>query len=180
MSSLPVAARRSRHRDAEAETRQFLTFTLGDETFAVAIGKVREIVEFHSLTEIPLMPSFLRGVTNLRGAVIPVIDLLSRFGKGTTVTGHRTCIVIVEVEHDDAFHPLGILVNAVNEVLPVEDSRIEARPTFGTRIRHDFVEALLNLGDRFVIALDVQETLSVDEMSTLAAHWSGDESAPAA
>lgn len=180
MSSLPVAARRSRHREAEAETRQFLTFTLGDETFAVAIGKVREIVEFHSLTEIPLMPSFLRGVTNLRGAVIPVIDLLSRFGKGTTVTGHRTCIVIVEVEHDDAFHPLGILVNAVNEVLPVEDSRIEARPTFGTRIRHDFVEALLNLGDRFVIALDVQQTLSVDEMSTLAAHWSGDESAPAA
>jgi purine-binding chemotaxis protein CheW len=86
--------------------------------------------------------------------------------------------VIVEVEHDDAFHPLGILVNAVNEVLPVEDSRIEARPTFGTRIRHDFVEALLNLGDRFVIALDVQQTLSVDEMSSLAAHWGGGPSAP--
>lgn len=173
MTTLPAATRSLRHRETEAEPRQYLTFTLANETFAVAIGKVKEIVEFHSLTEIPLMPHFLRGVTNLRGAVIPVIDLLSRFGKGTTVAGARTCIVILEVEYDDARHPLGVMVNAVNEVLPVEESRIENRPAFGTHIRPDFVEALLNLGDRFVIALDVQQALSVDEMASLASQWSG-------
>ena len=158
-------------REPEAEARQYLTFTLGEETYGVAIGKVREIVEFHTLTQIPLMPAFLRGVTNLRGAVIPVVDLLSRFGLGTTEIGRRTCIVIVEVGAGEETIPLGIIVNAVNEVLPVDPSKIESRPAFGSKIRTDFVESLLNLGERFVIALDVQQTLSVSEMSELAARW---------
>lgn len=171
MSSLPATLPKTRNRPPEDEIRQFLTFRLGDETYAVGIAKVREIVEFHSLTEIPLLPSFLRGVINLRGAVIPVVDLLARFGKGSLSPGRRSCVVIVEVEHDDSAHPLGILVDAVNEVLPVENSRIEARPTFGTRIRPDFVEALLNLGDRFVVAIDVQQALSIEEMGLIAARW---------
>lgn len=171
MSSLPATLPKTRSRPPEDEIRQFLTFRLGDETYAVGIAKVREIVEFQSLTEIPLMPSFLRGVTNLRGAVIPVVDLLARFGKGNLSPGRRSCVVVVEVEHDDAAHPLGILVDAVNEVLPVENSRIEARPSFGTRIRPDFVEALLNLGDRFVVAIDVQQALSIEEMGQIAARW---------
>lgn len=171
MNQLPATTTRRTAREPEAEAKQFLTFTLGNETYAIPIGKVREIVEFHMLTEIPLMPDFLRGVTNLRGAVIPVIDLLSRFGKGSTVIAARTCIVVAEVEYDDEKQPLGIIVNAVNEVLPVEESRIETRPSFGTSIRSDFVQALLNIGDRFVIALDVQQTLSIEEMSELASQW---------
>lgn len=171
MTSLPATLSKSRVRVPEDEVRQFLTFRLGDETYAVGIAKVREIVEFQSLTEIPLMPAFLRGVTNLRGAVIPVVDLLARFGKGSLSPGRRSCVVIVEVEHDDAAHPLGILVDAVHEVLPVENARIEARPTFGTRIRPDFVESLLNLGDRFVVAIDVQQALSMEEMGQIASRW---------
>lgn len=160
-----------RERVPEAEAKQYLTFMLGEETFAIAIGKIREIVEFHTLTQIPLMPGFLRGVTNLRGAVIPVVDLLSRFGHGNTEIGRRTCIVIVEVDVGEDKSPLGIIVNAVNEVVPVDPARIEPPPAFGSKIRSDFVESLLNLGERFVIALDVQQTLSVDEMSELAARW---------
>lgn len=167
-----------RQREQPAEVRQFLTFMLGDETYAIAIGKVREIVEFHTLTQIPLMPSFLRGVTNLRGAVIPVVDLKSRFGNGTTEIGRRTCIVIVEVGTEEDTFPLGVIVNAVNEVVPVDPAKIETRPAFGTKIRTDFVEALLNLGDRFVIALDVHQSLSIDEMSELASRWVDQGSSP--
>jgi len=171
MTALTKTSHGIRRSEPEAEARQYLTFTLGEDVYGVAIGKVREIVEFHTLTQIPLMPGFLRGVTNLRGAVIPVVDLLSRFGHGLTEIGRRTCIVIVEVDIGDDKSPLGIIVNAVNEVVPVDPSKIESRPAFGSKIRADFVEALLNLGERFVIALDVQQTLSVDEMSEIAARW---------
>ncbi len=165
-----------RERTPEAEAKQYLTFMLGGDTYAIAIGKIREIVEFHTLTLIPLMPSFLRGVTNLRGAVIPVVDLQSRFGNGMTEIGRRTCIVIVEVGTGEETFPLGVIVNAVNEVVPVDPSKIETRPAFGTKIRADFVESLLNLGDRFVIALDVQQSLSITEMSELASRWVDRES----
>lgn len=171
MNALSKTSQGIRRTEPESEARQYLTFSLGDDIYGVAIGKVREIVEFHTLTQIPLMPAFLRGVTNLRGAVIPVVDLLSRFGHGLTEIGKRTCIVIVEVDIGDDKSPLGVIVNAVNEVVPVDPSKIESRPAFGSKIRADFVEALLNLGDRFVIALDVQQTLSVDEMSEIASRW---------
>jgi purine-binding chemotaxis protein CheW len=151
--------------------QQYLTFTLAQEIYAISIGKVREIVEFHSLTRIPMMPDFLCGVTNLRGAVIPVIDLLSRFGKGTTVIGNRSCIVIVEVEHADEMTPLGVLVNSVNEVVPVQEQDIEPRPSFGSSIRAEFIDALLNLHGEFVISLDIQQALSIQEMAGLAMNW---------
>lgn len=156
-------------------TRQYLTFALGDEVYAVSIRKVREIVEFRTLTEIPLMPGFLRGVTNLRGAVIPVVDLLERFELGRTGIGSRSCIVVVEVESVQESALLGILVNAVNAVLPVEAGDIEARPSFGTRIRADFIESLLKVDGHFVPALEIGQVMSVEEMSLLAADWNGRE-----
>jgi purine-binding chemotaxis protein CheW len=122
------------------------------------------------------MPDFLCGVTNLRGAVIPVVDLLARFGKGVTAIGKRTCIVIIEVKNEDEKTPLGILVNSVNAVLPVDHEHIESRPSFGTSIRADFIEALLNLGGNFVIALDVQQVLSIEEMSGIARSLGGSDS----
>jgi purine-binding chemotaxis protein CheW len=146
---------------------QYLTFTLGAELFALPIAPIREIIEFQGLTEIPLTPAFLRGVINLRGAVVPVIDLSVRFGRAATEIGRRTCVVIVEVGLEDGVHPLGMIVDAVNEVLEVEPGRIEAKPGFGAGLRADFVAGMLNLGGRFVVTLDIESVLSSAELEQL-------------
>lgn len=149
------------------EMRQYLTFRLEQELFAIPIGNIREIIEFSTITEIPMMPPFLRGVINLRGSVVPVIDLSARFGRAPTSIGKRTCIVIVELEQDEQVHALGIMVDAVNEVLDVEDSQIEAAPNFGAKLRADFIEGMINIAERFVIALNIRQVLSVEEMAEL-------------
>ncbi|WP_410499387.1 chemotaxis protein CheW [Chitinibacter sp. S2-10] len=147
--------------------RQFLTLTLGGETFAIPIENIREIIEFAGLTDIPMMPNFLRGVINLRGAVVPVIDLAARFGRSNTQVSRRTCIVILEVIDDEAVTALGIMVDAVNEVLSIEPNQIEEAPNFGAQIRADFIDGMISLEDRFVIALNIQRVLAIDEMSAL-------------
>ncbi|MDR3430213.1 MULTISPECIES: chemotaxis protein CheW [Silvimonas] len=150
-----------------AENLQFLTFSLEGELFAVAIEHIREIIEFNGLTAIPLMPAFLRGVINLRGAVVPVIDLAARFGREGTTIGRRTCVVILEVELAQRMLPIGVLVDTVNEVLTAERQQIEPRPQFGARLRAEFIVGMLNQDERFVIVLDIQQVLSVQEMSDL-------------
>ncbi|WP_348946048.1 chemotaxis protein CheW [Chitinibacter sp. FCG-7] len=147
--------------------KQFLTLTLGGEIFAIPIENIREIIEFSGLTEIPLMPDFLRGVINLRGSVVPVIDLAARFGRSNTQISRRTCIVILEVSQEENVLALGVMVDAVNEVLSIEPSQIEPAPNFGAQIRADFIDGMISLGERFVIALDIQRVLAVDEMSSL-------------
>ncbi|GGP27176.1 chemotaxis protein CheW [Silvimonas amylolytica] len=163
-SIAPVA-----HGAGPALSQQFLTFSLASELFAIPIDHIREIIEFGGLTEIPLMPVFLRGVINLRGAVVPVVDLAARFGRAATVVGRRTCVVILEVEQDEHVLPLGVLVDAVNEVITVEADQIEPTPEFGARLRAEFILGMLRLSERFVIALDIQKVLSVEEMTQLAA-----------
>ncbi len=148
-------------------TQQFLTLTLGEELFALPIEHIREIIEFGGLTEIPLMPAFLRGVINLRGAVVPVVDLAVRFGRERTAIGKRTCIVIVEVAQADSLQLLGIIVDAVNEVLAVEGHQLENRPAFGARIRADFIAGILKQNEQFVIVLDIPQVLSLDELADL-------------
>lgn len=148
-------------------TQQFLTLTLGQELFALPIEHIREIIEFGGLTEIPLMPSFLRGVINLRGAVVPVIDLAVRFGRERTAIAKRTCIVIVEVEQNENLQLLGIIVDAVNEVLAVEGHQLENRPAFGARIRADFIAGILKHHEQFVVVLDIPHVLSLDELAEL-------------
>ena len=148
-------------------TQQFLTLTLGQELFALPIEHIREIIEFGGLTEIPLMPSFLRGVINLRGAVVPVIDLAVRFGRERMPIAKRTCIVIVEVEQADNMQLLGIIVDAVNEVLAVEGHQLESRPAFGARIRADFIAGILKHNEQFVVVLDIPQVLSLDELAEL-------------
>jgi len=162
--------------------RQFLTFTLGGNYHAVPIEHVLEIIEFDGMTPIPMTPDFLRGVINLRGAVVPVVDLQARFGRAQTTLGKRTCFVIVEVDHDGIQHPLGIMVDAVNEVVDVDRSRLEPAPTFGTRLRQDFVDGILNLDGRFVVVLDIRRVLSIEEMASvvgLAARGDAEEPARA-
>ncbi len=150
------------------ETHQYLTFTLGGEMFAVGILNVKEIIEFGTLTEIPMMPSFIRGVINLRGAVVPVVDLAARFGGAASEVQRRTCIVIVEVTQEDAKHDIGIMVDAVSEVLEIQDGDIEPPPSFGARIRADFIAGMGKVNQKFVIILEIQRVLSVDEMAVLA------------
>jgi len=149
-------------------TQQFLTLVLGEELFALPIENIREIIEFSGLTEIPLMPTFLRGVINLRGAVVPVIDLSVRFGRERTAIAKRTCIVIIEVERAEGLQLLGVMVDAVSEVLAVEPNQLEQRPTFGAQIRTDFIAGILKQGERFVIVLDIPHVLSFDELAELA------------
>jgi purine-binding chemotaxis protein CheW len=150
-----------------AAPRQYLSFTLGEELFAVPIAPIREIIEFAGLTEIPLTPPFMRGVINLRGAVVPVIDLSVRFERERTQIGRRSCVVIVEVALEDGMHPLGVIVDAVNEVLEVEPDRIEPRPGFGAGLRDDFVAGMLSLDGRFVVVLDLECVLSPAELEQL-------------
>lgn len=151
-----------------AHAMQYLTFSLNGEMFAVGILNVKEIIEYGNLTEIPMMPSFIHGVINLRGAVVPVIDLSARFGNQTTQTGKRTCIVIMEVQEGDVRHDIGIMVDAVSEVLEIPASEIEPPPGFGAKIRADFILGMGKVAGRFVILLDVVKVLSVEEISTLA------------
>ncbi len=150
------------------DTHQYLTFTLGSEMFAVGILNVKEIIEYGNLTEIPMMPTFIRGVINLRGAVVPVVDLAARFGGKISDVQRRTCIVIVEVTQEDAKHDIGIMVDAVSEVLEIQANEIEPPPSFGAKIRADFIAGMGKVAGKFVIILQIDRVLSVDEMALLA------------
>jgi purine-binding chemotaxis protein CheW len=155
--------------DGEPDQQQFLTFNLGGEIFAIGILAIKEIIEYGNLTEVPMMPEFIRGVINLRGAVVPVVDLAARFGRaGSTVT-RRTCIVIIEMEADGERQDVGVVVDAVNEVLEILPQDIEPAPAFGAKIRTDFIRGMGKVNGKFVILLNVNRVLSVDEMAELAA-----------
>ena len=155
---------------------QYLTFLLGGEMFAVGILNVKEIIEYGHLTEIPMMPAFIRGVINLRGSVVPVIDLSARFGGKTTEVSRRTCIVIVELGDGEERQDLGVIVDAVNEVLEIPRADIEPPPSFGARIRADFIQGMGKVDGHFVIILNVEPVLSTEEI-TLLASMNGDTSA---
>ena len=151
----------------EEAPSQYLTFTLGGEMFAVGILNVKEIIEYGNLTEIPMMPTFIRGVINLRGSVVPVIDLAARFGGKASELGRRTCIVIVEVADGDLQHDIGIMVDAVSEVLDIPGSEIEPPPSFGAKIRADFIFGMGKVAGKFVIILNINKVLSVEEIAQL-------------
>jgi purine-binding chemotaxis protein CheW len=143
-------------------TSQYLTFMLGGEAFGIGIMAVKEIIEFGSITEVPMMPPSIRGVINLRGAVVPVMDLAARFGRPPAVQGKRTCIVIVELELEGERQITGVVVDAVSAVLDIPASEIEPAPAFGTRIRGDYIAGMGKLNGKFVILLNVEQVLRLD------------------
>jgi purine-binding chemotaxis protein CheW len=157
-----------------AEGRQHLTFMLGKETFGIPISRIREILQFEALTEVPLTPQFVRGVLNMRGAVVPVIDLSVRLGRSLTEVGRRTCVVIVEVPTSGAPAVLGVLVDQVNEVLEIAPADVSPTPSFGSTMRADFVHGVARVGARFVMVLDVAHVLSVEELASLAEQRASD------
>lgn len=159
-----------------SETRnQYLAFSSGGETFAIDIRSVREVIQYGGLTEVPLMPPFIRGVINLRGSVVPVIDLAIRLGRTQAEVQRRTCVVILEVPHEEGTAVLGILVDNVNEVLEIASGEIDPAPSFGHDIRAEFICGVGKVNGRFIILLDVHHVLSIQEMSTLAAVRDGGE-----
>jgi purine-binding chemotaxis protein CheW len=168
MGELAKIDERDFYDEEESELQQYLTFQLGDEVFAFGILNIREIIEYGRLTEVPRMPGFIRGVINLRGSVVPVIDLGQRFGKAPTQVSPRTCIVILEVENDGDLHSVGVMVSSVNDVVEIPPDQIEPAPEFGAHIRTDFIEGMGKMNDRFVIILKVEHVLSLEEISSLA------------
>jgi len=153
---------------------QYLAFSLGGETFAMDIRAIREVIQFGGITEVPLMPPFIRGVINLRGSVVPVIDLFVRFGRPACAVAHRTCIVILEVDSEEDTVVLGIIVDNVSEVLEIGASEIEPAPAFGSRLHSAFLAGVAKVGGKFVILLDVDRILSPEELAAVA----GEEGAP--
>lgn len=154
------------------EESQYLTFKLAQEMFAINILSIREIMEYGNITTVPMMPAFVRGVINLRGSVVPVIDLVCRFGRGECVINRRSCIVILELASDNhdsqATREVGVIVDEVSEVREIAAAEIEPPPTFGAHIRTDFIAGMGKVQGRFVILLDVQRVVDVDEMAALA------------
>lgn len=146
---------------------QYLTFTLGGEMFAIGILNIKEIIEFGSLTAVPMMPEFIRGVINLRGSVVPVVDLSARFGRQAAEVSRRTCIVIIEVETDGERQDVGVVVDGVSEVLEIPVHDIEPAPAFGATIRTDFIQGMGKIDGKFVIILNVDHVLSIGEMAAL-------------
>lgn len=152
---------------ADLDHHQYLTFSLGDEMFAIGIQNIREIIEYDNVTTVPMMPGFVRGVINLRGSVVPVIDLSARFGRGASKIHRRTCIVIIEMVHEGAMQELGVVVDSVSEVLHIPREEIEPAPTFGANIRTDFIGGMGKVNGGFVIILNVDRVLAVEEMAML-------------
>jgi len=152
----------------ELDQQQYLTFNLAGEVFAIGILAIKEIIEYGHLTEVPMMPAFIRGVINLRGAVVPVVDLSARFGRNATEVTRRTCIVIVEMEANGIRQDIGVIVDAVNEVLEILPQDIEPAPAFGANIRTDFILGMGKVSSKFVIILNINRVLSMDELSMLA------------
>lgn len=149
------------------EESQYLTFLSGSEVFGIGILKIKEIKEYSSVTTIPMMPEYVKGVINLRGNVVPIIDLLVRFGRGKSTISKRSCVIIVEVEHEEESIDIGILVDAVNEVVDIPPTSIEPAPSFGAKIRIDFIQGIGKLENQFVILLNVNKVLSISELSSI-------------
>jgi purine-binding chemotaxis protein CheW len=146
---------------------QYLTFWLGEEIFGMDIRSVREIIQCRPMTSLPLMPDFVRGVINLRGAVVPVVDLHARFGRPAAALGKKSCIVIFDALRDDERVELGLLVDAVSEVIKIAADDIESPPDFGSAVRRDFIRGIGKVGARFVILLEPDRALDVTEMAEL-------------
>ena len=171
MGQLTAPAAPAAAGNAQQGLQQYLTFTLNKELFAIDILHIKEIIEYGQLTEIPMLPAFIRGVINLRGTVVPVIDLWARFGNQQTQIARRTCIIIVEmmqsIDGIGTKHDIGIIVDSVNAVIDIPAADIEPPPSFGARIRADFIYGMGKVAEQFVIILDIDRVLSVEEMSQL-------------
>jgi len=166
-NALARSAPRTANGDTPVASAQYLMFNLREACYAAPIASIREVVEFQGLTRIPLAPPAVPGVLNLRGSVIPVVDLSARIGGATTSIGRRTCVIIVEMRVEQRVQLLGVIVDAVSEALEVEAHQLEPKPAFGAGLRTEFVAGMLNLSGRFVVVLDLTQVLSLSDLEQL-------------
>ena len=150
-----------------AEGQQYLTFSVSGEAFAIPISAIKEIIEYRAPTDVPMKPPYIRGVINLRGRVVPVIDLAVRFGRAKGEVSKRTCIVILEITQEGEQQDISVVVDAVSAVVDIADTEIEPPPKFGARLRADFISGMGKIGERFVIVLNVDRVLSIEELAML-------------
>ena len=148
-----------------AETTQYLTFKLEDEVFALDISKVREVLDFTTVTKVPRTPEFMRGVINLRGSVVPVVDMRLKLGMPKTEKTVNTCIIIVEISIEGDTAVLGALADSVQEVVDLEPDQIEPAPRIGTTVRTDFIKGMGKRDNHFIMILDIDEVFSADELA---------------
>jgi purine-binding chemotaxis protein CheW len=148
--------------------QQYLTFSVSGDEYALAILRVKEIIAFDAVTRVPRTPAFIRGVINLRGSVVPVIDLAQKFGYAEVQPTRSTCIVIVEVVlHSNADGKevvLGLLVDSVNQVMDLLPEDVQPPPSFGTRVHLDFLIGMGRVGTRFVLLLDIDKVLAANDV----------------
>ncbi|HEX2865839.1 MAG TPA: chemotaxis protein CheW [Ignavibacteriales bacterium] len=149
------------------QIKQYLTFRLGEETFAVDVSEVREIIDDVSLTKIPQTPDYFSGVINLRGNVLPVINLRTKFGMPFTETTKDTCIVVMEAKIEGTPISLGALVDSVLEVFELEDKDVEPAPKLGSKLNTDFIKGIGKKDQKFLIILDINKVFSSDELLLL-------------
>ncbi|HEY2115980.1 MAG TPA: chemotaxis protein CheW [Candidatus Angelobacter sp.] len=149
------------------EREQYLTFFLVNEECAISILKVREIIEYDTITTVPRMSPWMRGVINLRGAVVPVVDLASKFGMEQKPVGKTTCIVIVEAKFEDQQVTVGLIVDAVSQVMELSEEDIQPVPDFGTSVNMDYLLGMAQSGRKFALLLDVDKVLTTEELHDL-------------
>jgi purine-binding chemotaxis protein CheW len=156
-------------------TVQYLTFLTAGEEYAIAIVKVREIIEYEAVTTVPNTPAWIRGVTNLRGKVVPVVDLAVKFGMPAAAISKFSCIIITEVMFQGENLIMGVLADSVNQVIELSAEEIEATPPFGTRIKTEYLLGMGALGKKFCLILDIDKVLSAEEVLAVTESAAGEE-----
>ena len=151
--------------DSIIETKQYLTFSVGREVFALGISTIKEILRNVQLATVPLMPAHMRGVINLRGSVVPVIDLAVLFQRNPSEIDKRTSVIVLEISYEGEMLDIGIMVDSVSAVIEIGDEKIEPPPSFGTPVRAEFIEGLGKLDEGFVIILNAERTFSLRQMA---------------
>ena len=155
------------HATANQKDTKYLSFLLGDDVFGIDISAIREIIEYNNVCKVPLAPEHIRGIINLRGNVVPVIDLANRLKSEAYTVSKRTCFVILEVNCDEENINIGIVVDAVNEVLDIAKSDIKPTPSFGVTVKPEFIEGMGRVDSGFIILLDLSRVLDINELAEL-------------
>lgn len=153
--------------EANINSNQYLSFKLEDEVYAIDIAKVREVLEFTSVTRVPRTPEFMRGVINLRGGVVPVVDLRMKFNMGRTEKAVNTCVIIVEVELEEESVVIGAMADSVQEVMELDPAQIEPPPKIGTRMNTEFIRGMGKRDEEFIIILDIDRIFSAEELASV-------------
>ncbi|MCP4157348.1 MAG: chemotaxis protein CheW [bacterium] len=151
--------------EKQAGEGQYLTFKLGEEIYALEITNVREVLDFTRVTKVPKTPHFMKGVINLRGGVVPVVDLRLKFGMSETDKTVDTCIIIVEITIDEENSLIGALADSVQEVMDLDEEHIEPPPKIGTHLDTSFIKGMGKHNDNFIIILNIEKVFSVRELT---------------